>query len=310
MYKDHINECIGHIKRPNKPQVIDLVLEGGGFNGSYEYGVLLVLRELENQSYIKIRRISGASIGSVLGFCYYANELDSYIEYMNQIQQNFKEECSLKSCQTLFSSVIENMSNETFDAMKNDKLYITYYDVTNKKQILQSKYNDKDDLYTGIVRSCYIPFLLGDSITYSNNSASNGDYIDGGQPHIFNNRSSTDTKILYVSINQVDRLKNVLSLHKEHNQKGRILEGIIDAIQFFMYNKKTKLCSYVNDWSFFDFGYIRLKQLGMLFISYIIFGILVIWKCVPQEVKNSNAYSIVKSTLQWFGKDMILLYCF
>lgn len=308
MYLDHINECIQHIECPSDPQILDLVLEGGGFNGSYEYGVLLVLRELEKKGYVKIRRISGTSIGSVLGFYYYTNTLESYMDSMKHMQRKFKEDGSLSYSQTLLRESIDTMSNETFDKLKDDKLFITYYDVTQRKQMVQSNYVTKEDLYSGIVKSCYIPFLLGDTMTYK--TGQSNDYIDGGQPYIFKNRSHDDTKILYVSINQISKLKRMISLHKECDASGRILEGIIDAIQFFMYKKKTHLCSFVNEWNVFDFIYIRIKQIGMLFVTYILSFLIIIWNRVPNGFKDSVPYSFIVKIIQQFVHDIILLYCF
>ena len=46
---------------PNKnssTKQMDLVLEGGVFNGSYQLGGLLLLKEFEKRKYIKIKRIS------------------------------------------------------------------------------------------------------------------------------------------------------------------------------------------------------------------------------------------------------------
>ena len=52
---------------------IDLVLEAGAANGSYQIGCLLYLKELENQKKVKIDRISGSSIGAISGFYYFTD---------------------------------------------------------------------------------------------------------------------------------------------------------------------------------------------------------------------------------------------
>jgi hypothetical protein len=55
------------IKNVKEPIKIDLVLDGGLFNGSYQVGALYFLKEMENRKYIKIERISGCSVGSIVG---------------------------------------------------------------------------------------------------------------------------------------------------------------------------------------------------------------------------------------------------
>jgi len=71
-----INNLPNHLKDENKPLVIDLVLDGGVFNGSYLVGALFFLKEMEKRKYITVSRISGCSIGSLLGFLYLIDSLD------------------------------------------------------------------------------------------------------------------------------------------------------------------------------------------------------------------------------------------
>jgi predicted acylesterase/phospholipase RssA len=52
------------------------VLDGGVFNGSYHVGALYFLKEMERRNYIKINRISGCSVGSIVAFLYYIDSLD------------------------------------------------------------------------------------------------------------------------------------------------------------------------------------------------------------------------------------------
>ena len=60
---------------------IDLVLESGAFNGSYLVGALFFLKEMEKKKYIYVDRISGCSIGALIGFLYFINSffINSFI---------------------------------------------------------------------------------------------------------------------------------------------------------------------------------------------------------------------------------------
>ena len=71
-----IDNLPDNIKNTKKPLQIDLVLDGGIFNGSYLVGALYFLKEMERRNYIKIDRISGCSIGSIVAFLYYIDGLD------------------------------------------------------------------------------------------------------------------------------------------------------------------------------------------------------------------------------------------
>ena len=59
------------IKNRNTPARLDLVLDGGMFNGSYLVGALHFLKEMERRNYVRVERISGASIGASVGFLYF-----------------------------------------------------------------------------------------------------------------------------------------------------------------------------------------------------------------------------------------------
>ncbi len=57
-----INTLIENIPDKHLPEELDLVLDGGAFNGIYMLGGLLYIKELEQREKIKIKRVSGCSI--------------------------------------------------------------------------------------------------------------------------------------------------------------------------------------------------------------------------------------------------------
>ena len=80
MINQYVEKFIGNLpedlKNTKNPIKLDLVLDGGIFNGSYLVGALYFLKEMEKRKYIKICRISGASIGSIVAFIYIIDCLD------------------------------------------------------------------------------------------------------------------------------------------------------------------------------------------------------------------------------------------
>jgi predicted acylesterase/phospholipase RssA len=73
------------------PLELDLVLDGGVFNGSYLIGALLLLKEMEKCNYIKVKRISGCSIGSLAGLLYFIDSLDIIYIFYDEMVNHFKK---------------------------------------------------------------------------------------------------------------------------------------------------------------------------------------------------------------------------
>ena len=49
---EYIDKLISNIDKNNIPKTIDLILDGGAFNGSYQIGGLLYLKRMENKKMI------------------------------------------------------------------------------------------------------------------------------------------------------------------------------------------------------------------------------------------------------------------
>ena len=80
MDNQHIKNLVVNLPKEQNLGSIDLVLESGAANGSYQIGCLIYLKELEKQNKVKIDRISGSSIGAISGFYYFTNTLDKFQE--------------------------------------------------------------------------------------------------------------------------------------------------------------------------------------------------------------------------------------
>ena len=128
---------------------IDLILEGGSFNGSYQAGCLLYLKELETKGYLVIDRISGASIGSLMAFLYLTNNLDLTDDLYKLFYNNLKENFNLSVIKELKKILIEKerMTDKLLDLV-NKKLYISYYNLDKSKKIIKKTYKNIDDIFT------------------------------------------------------------------------------------------------------------------------------------------------------------------
>ena len=111
------------LKNSKTPLRIDLVLDGGIFNGSYLIGALHFLKEMENQKIIKINRISSCSIGTVAAFLYYIDALDEMPKLYNIVNNEFKENYNLNSI-TKLKSLLINVIPKDICKTINKKLFI------------------------------------------------------------------------------------------------------------------------------------------------------------------------------------------
>ena len=93
MLSQYIDNLIKNIPKRKTPYELDVVLEGGVFNGSYELGILIFLKALEKKNYLKVNRLSGTSIGAVGAFKYLTDKLDTsmqnYERFRNHVRTHF-----------------------------------------------------------------------------------------------------------------------------------------------------------------------------------------------------------------------------
>ena len=77
-------------KPKSKPkQNVDLVFEGGLFNGSYQLGFLAYIKQMENLQLICVKRVSGCSIGAFMALLYFIDvPLDENIYFIRQQVNN------------------------------------------------------------------------------------------------------------------------------------------------------------------------------------------------------------------------------
>jgi hypothetical protein len=280
--KTYISALIDNINKKHIPKEMDVVLDGGIFNGGYEYGILLLLKELERHKHTKIDKISGCSIGSILGFLYLIDKLDEKYDILNKTLEYIRENLS---CKNLYS-IVEEITELDFDLDKlNNKLFITYYDLVSNKQIVVSKYNSKDEIRETLIKSCHFPYMINGKIDYKER------YCDGIVPFIF---KKTERKTLFINLLTLNKMRNIIYIQNENNMITRVLNGIIDGNNFFSGNK-SDMCSYINDWSLADFGFIRLRELILISIIILLKSSENVNEYIPEVLKNNNYIINIKS---------------
>ena len=107
----------------NKITKINLILEGGAFNGSYHIGALYFLKEMEKKKYIQIHNISATSIGSISALLYYSDLLEESLQTHTLLKSIYKKTKTLNAIPTFLNKIREKLPADLLSSL-NGKLYI------------------------------------------------------------------------------------------------------------------------------------------------------------------------------------------
>ena len=163
--KAFISSLIENIPENNIPNEIDLVLDGGAFNGVYMLGGLFYIKELEERNKIKIKRVSGCSIGAILGLLFILNKMDISINIASYAFKCLRKHQHFKKLIKLIKIKFNELINEEDISKINNKFYLTYFDTIKGKQIIKKNYKCKEDLLNCLIKSLYIPYLIDKKLT-------------------------------------------------------------------------------------------------------------------------------------------------
>ena len=316
MIKDFVNKLIDEmpenvISKIKKTKSLNLVLEGGIFNGSYLIGILYFLKELEDRKYIKIKKFSGCSIGAICALLYLIDGLDMTEELYSETVKNFKENHNFQFI-NIFLERIKKLLHEDMYKKLNRKLYICYYDIEKKEKIVKSHFESNDDLLESIRRSSFVPFIINGEI------ACKDKFVDGVFPYIFSLEERKKTgKTLYLDLVGSDKIQYLISVKNEDNNFHRIITGILDIHLFFIKEKNTKICSYVEDWKLYD---ILIQRFLKYFIEKIVFWIICFICLFKKYIQNqdlnqcsnkrSEILDLLKEKIKLLYSFIIKSYCF
>lgn len=288
MINQYVEKFIGNLpedlKNTKNPIKLDLVLDGGIFNGSYLVGALYFLKEMEKRKYIKICRISGASIGSIVAFIYIIDCLDVLENLYNLTLKQLRTNYNLNTIINLHNLLDEYIPDDICSKV-NNKLYITYNNIQKRTKKIKCIYKNKEEIINTIIKSSYIPFVVNGNVLFENK------YMDGVNPYIF--KIKNDRQILHLDLFGYDKIKYLINIKNEKTNFHRILSGLLDIHNFFIKQTNTDMCSYVNDWSLFNKSRILIKTAVEKFFVYFIYSIILIRKYIPVNIKDYLLYKIL-----------------
>jgi hypothetical protein len=292
MINSYINKLIENLpveikqnKENKTPMKVDLILDGGLFNGSYLVGALYFIKEMEAMRYIKVERISGCSIGSIVGFLYFIDALDELPSLYESLLHDFKNQNNFSLIKNLKQKLVHRIPNNICEKVFK-RLYIAFNNVKNGKKIVKKTYRDVDEIFDSIIKSCYIPFVIDGNLVYQNK------YMDGLNPYIFNCKTNKtkigrERKVIFMDLLGFDKIGHILNVKNEKTNFHRILSGMLDIHNFFIKGgSQTQMCSYVNDWSLYNYFLMSIRYLIEKIIIYKIYFLNAISVSLPNKFKQ------------------------
>jgi len=289
-----------------KEKEVDLILSGGAFNVSYLVGCLYFIREMREKGLIRINKISTCSASSIMGLLFLIDKVDIFVDKLYELfVSSFKKNKSVIFDDESLASIIKIIEDELPEdvvSQINNRLYITYYDVLECKQIVKSSFDDVSDIINTIRRSCFIPYITMNKLLEDNK------YIDGGTPYIFNKECGVNR--IYINLCGMDKIMDSIVIKRDRIVMHRILGGILDIHNFFFKCKKTSMCSYVEDW-----GIVRMIEFKMLefrlYIACVFIYIVIKVKgnVVDKYYKDNKFINFVYNMWRTSLSKMIERYC-
>lgn len=288
MINSYINKLIENLpveikqnKENKTPMKVDLILDGGLFNGSYLVGALYFIKEMEARKYIKVERISGCSIGSIVGFLYFIDALDELPCLYESLLDDFKHQNNFSLIKNLKQKLIHIIPNNICEKVFK-RLYIAFNNVKNGKKIVKKTYRDVDEIFDSIIKSSYIPFVIDGNLVYQNK------YMDGLNPYIFNCKKTSTRKIIFMDLLGFDKIGHTLNVKNEKTNFHRILSGMLDIHNFFIKGgSQTQMCSYVNHWSLYNYLLMSIRYLIEKIIIYKVYFLNVINMNLSKDFKQN-----------------------
>lgn len=283
---------------------LDVVVEGGAFNGSYLIGVMYFIKELERRGKLKIRRFSACSISTICSLLYIIDRLDLFEDIYKNGFDIFKRDGRLDVLNIIFK-IIKDVTDQNLYKRLNKRLYMTYYDIQRCRQVVRCKYKSNNDVFECISRSAHIPFVIDTNI------ARHGRYIDGQQPYFFKERKD-HRKMLCVSLITYSNIKTITStinVKNENNNIHRVLSGTLDAHTFFMTDIPTQMCCYKHNMPIMIRVQNKLKQVFVTIVGYFIYIIVYLSKQVGDDMMSSFAGKVARAIIEDIYKVFIQHYC-
>jgi hypothetical protein len=298
LLRQYINALTVNLHSVGEPKPLNLIFDSGAVNGLIGIGAALYLHHLEKIKHIKVNKVSGCSVGSLIALWYLCGCPETIYSHIETLFAYYKKHKDFFIFEQMVKAVIQQffITDAAVGEKLNGILYINYYDTKKCKQRVVSKFKNRAHLTRCIIRSAHIPFLTSKSHKYQ------GRYIDGIAPFIFKIDKNTSCKNLFIQLIQFTRPFDSLRVKKETNIYSRLLRGVVDTNEFFI-NGSSSVCSYVNYKTRIHLWY---RQYVVLFILYVVDLFFFFKNAIPVSFKKTCCYSQLCALLCKFGWPTIM----
>jgi len=277
--EQYIKALVENVDRKNIPKTMNVIFDGGALNGFYATGIGMYLLELQKK-HITVNKVSGCSAGALVAINFLAGNFSYWETPFKKIVECFRNH---QNANAIIGIIQENIftlfKNDTIDLDKlQNRLYISYYDVVEKKQCEVHNYASREELVDYIIRSTFIPYLINGERRYKER------YIDGISPHIFNNIDEHPS--LFVQLICGKRAARSLMTKSEVNPHHRIMSGVADANDFFT-TGQSEMLSYIHNWSKIDKLKFHSRATVIFFIFTMIEFVIQCKRLIPDFLTNT-----------------------
>lgn len=295
LLQEYIKALVINVNKTVVQRDINIIFDGGAFNGGFAAGIGLYLKCMEDHKLIKVHSISGCSIGSILAVWYLTGCKPEGIHCFEEFMNSYKKNMSLHAYKSIVTHCINHICSEPeIINTLNGRLFITYYNVKTHTQKTVSKFRNKAHIIDCILRSSHIPYLMDGYPSYKKK------YMDGVSPYILKNGMPN----LFIKLMTFKRCARSLILKSENNIHYRLLTGIADINDFYI-TGNSDMCSYVHNWSYSDIAQLRVREIVVFFLFSLIGWIIVFKRFVPLAVTNSLLYNGVIKAVNGLYIDLV-----
>lgn len=314
LMKEYIKALVENADTNTIPNELNVIFDGGVFNGVMAAGIALYIKTLEQHQKIKINKISGCSAGSLIALWFICGCKETSIHYLENLIKNFKEDFNFSQLKTLLHDFVndlfantstkmtkDSLSNNTKDndntkdmlTILNNRLFINYYDTQEHKQIIVSVYNTKEEIVQTLMRSCFIPYIM------DGNARCDERYMDGMVPYLFKDNCET----LFVKLVTFNKCSRALVLKSEANIHFRLITGVTDANNFFT-TGKSDMCLYIKNRTYYDILFFRGREICAISLFTFIEWMFILKKYLPATLTNSFLYNRIIQVIKGIILDI------
>jgi len=281
LLESYIHSLINSINKPI-PKEYNLVVDGGAFNCAFSGGCLYYINELEKLNYIRINKISGCSIGALLGYMYLTNTLHLLPLYYSCLLNYGRKNINFN----IIKKLIKYHVKKTDYRIVNKKLFITFNNISKVKHVVVSEYHSENKLIKCLIKSCFLPYLIDGTIGFKDK---NQFYCDGFTPYIF---KKDGHNTIFISLITFKLYKYCFYTYEDLYIWDKLFYGIKDMHLFFTTNmKQTQYCSLINKWNYSNFIEFTFREL----VNTITVGLLLQKILLDKYIKSNkcNKYNIL-----------------